>query len=69
MECCVICNLKWSPTITPNMRDLHSLKISECIQYKVAVYMYKCVHNTEPKYFQDLIQVQAELKPDQRALR
>ena len=56
-------------TITPYMRDLHWLKILECIQYKVAVYMYKCVNKTAPKYLQDLIQVQAELRPDQRTLR
>ena len=35
----VIYNLKLSLSITPYMRDLHWLKILECIQYKVAVYM------------------------------
>ena len=69
MACHVIYNLKWSLTITPYMRDLHWLKIPECIQYKVAVYMYKCVYKTAPKYLQDLIQVQVELTLDQRILR
>ena len=65
----VIYNLKWSLTIKPYMSDLHFLKIPEHIQYKVAGYMYKCVYKTAPKYLQDLIQVQAELTPDQRILR
>ena len=51
------------------MKDLHWLKILECIQYKVAVYMYNCMDKTAPKYLQDLIQVQSELTADQRTLR
>ena len=54
MACCVIYNLKWSLSITPYMKDLPWLRIPECIQYKVAVYMYKCVHKTAPKFPQDL---------------
>ena len=69
MACHVIYNLKWSLSITPYMRDLHWLKIPEYIKYKAAVYIYKCVHETAPKYLQDRIQVQAELTPDQRTLR
>ena len=69
MACHVIYNLKWSLTITPYLRNLHWLMFLEHIQYKVAVYMYKCVHKTAPKYLQDLFQVQAELMPDQRTLR
>ena len=69
MACHMIYNLKWSLPITPYKRDLHWLKISEHIQYKEAVYMYKCVYKTAPKYLQDLIQVQAELTQDQRTLR
>ena len=55
MACPVIYNLKWSLSITPYMRDLHWLKILECIKYKLAVYMYKYVHKTAPKYLQDFI--------------
>ena len=69
MACHMIYNLKWSLTITPHMKDLHWLRIPDCIQDKVAVYMYKCVHKTAPKYLQDLIQVQVELSSDQRTLR
>ena len=55
MSCRVICNLGKFDHISSAMADLHWLKVNECIIFKVAVFMYKCVTSTAPKYLTDLI--------------
>ena len=37
------------------MADLHWLKVNECIIFKVAVLMYKCITSTAPQYLSDLV--------------
>ena len=39
----------------PHLRNLHWLKIEQCIEYKISVVMYKCVHNLAPVYLKDLV--------------
>ena len=41
--------------ITPLLMELHWLKIEEQIEYKVAVFVYKCVTKTAPTYLQELV--------------
>jgi len=38
--------------ITPVLRDtLHWLPVTQCIDYKIALMTYSCVHGTSPAYF------------------
>ena len=50
--------------ITPYLKELHWLKVTERITYKIACIMYKCVNGTAPKYLQELV-----LKNHNRTLR
>ena len=50
--------------ITPYLKELHWLKITERITYKIACIMYRCVNGTAPKYLQELV-----LKNHNRTLR
>ena len=50
--------------ITPYLKELHWLKVTERITYKIACLMYKCVNGTAPKYVQELV-----LKTHNRTLK
>ena len=50
--------------ITPYLKELHWLKVTERITYKIACLMYKCVNRTAPKYLQELV-----LKTHNRTLK
>ena len=40
--------------ITPVMRDrLHWLPVNQCIIYKIALLVYKCLHGSGPAYLKD----------------
>ena len=43
--------------ITHHLADLHWLKVSYQIEYKIATVMFKCIHDTAPKYLTELIVV------------
>ena len=47
------CSSKYD-RITPLFQELHWLMTDDCITYKIAVIMYKCVNGTAPKYLTDL---------------
>ena len=51
----MICNLRKFDHISSAMADLHWLKVNEHINFKVAVFMYKCVTSTTPKYLTNLV--------------
>ena len=55
MSCRIICDLRKFDHISAVMADLHWLKVNECIIFKVAVLMYKCVTSTAPQYLSDLV--------------
>ena len=59
MGCRIIFGLHKYDHQSDCMKDLHWLKIKQCIQYKTAVLTYKCINKTAPKYLQDLIMMQA----------
>jgi len=42
--------------VTPILRDLHWLRSPECIDFKVAVLNYQCLHGLAPRYLSDYIQ-------------
>ena len=50
----LICGLKRFDHITPAVRDeLHWLPISQRVDYKVALLVYKCLHGNGPAYLTD----------------
>ena len=53
--------------VTPLPRDLHWLKSTERVDFKLAVTVYKCLHGLAPKYLSDSIQRIADT--DRRQLR
>jgi len=42
--------------VTPMLRDLHWLRSPECIDFKLAVLTYRCLHGLAPRYLSDYIQ-------------
>jgi len=42
--------------VTPIMRDLHWLRSPECIDFKLAVLTYRCLHGLAPRYLSEYIQ-------------
>ena len=55
MSCTEIFHLKKFDHVSSAMADQHWLKVNEHIIFKVAVFMYKCVSSTAPKYLADLV--------------
>ena len=55
MGCRVIKSLRKFDHITEAMKDLHWLKIPECIQFKVLVTIYQCVNGLAPSFLIDLL--------------
>ena len=55
MACRVVHNLCKHDRISLPMCNLHWLRVHECIEYKLAVLMFKCYNGTAPKYLSDLV--------------
>ena len=55
MSCRVICDLRRFDHVSSVMADLHCLKVNKHIIFKVAVFMYKCVSSSAPKYLANLV--------------
>ena len=64
MACRVICGKRKHDHISEDIKGLHWHKIRECITYKVACLVFKCIHNMAQDYLQDLLQI-----PPRRGLR
>jgi hypothetical protein len=48
----LVCGLRCYDHIMPTMRDdLHWLPVPQRIEYKLALVVYKCLHQTVPAYF------------------
>jgi len=45
--------------VTPMLRDLYWLRSPECIDFKLAVLIYRCLHGLLPRYLSDHIQLVA----------
>ena len=54
MSCRIIFQLPKHSNINNYLAQLHWLKIQECITYKVATIMYKCIHNIAPIYLREI---------------
>ena len=55
MGCRVISNIRKHDHVSPAIKHLHWLKISERITYKLCLLVYKCRNNLAPKYLLDLL--------------
>jgi len=52
--------------ITPLLADLHWLRVSKRIQYKLCVLVFNCVHGSAPRYLQEVIRPVANVEPRRR---
>jgi len=52
--------------ITPLLMELHWLSVPECIQFKLAVFAFHCLHGTAPPYLADQLQPVAALESCRR---
>ena len=48
---------------TECLKILHWLPVRNRIQYKLAVYVFKCLHNSSPRYLSEMIQVKTVIRP------
>jgi len=46
----------WYEHVTSILRDLHWLQSPECIDFKLAVLTYRCLHGLAPRHLSDYIQ-------------
>ena len=46
----IVLQLPRRSTITHHLADLHWLKVPYQIEYKIPTLMFKCIHDTAPKY-------------------
>ena len=63
MSCRLICNINRYDHVSPAMRDLHWLKITERIVYKLCLLVYKCRNNLAPKYLTELLPSRTSSRP------
>ena len=52
--------------ITPLLVELHWFSVSDCIQFKLAVLIFRCLHGTAPSYLADQLQPVAALESCRR---
>ena len=57
MSARIVLQIPWRLRITHHLADLHWLKVSYRIEYKIATIMFKCIHDSAPKYLTKLIVV------------
>ena len=55
MSCRMIFQFPKHLGINTYLAQLHCLKVQECITYKVATIMYKCLHNIAPAYLTEMV--------------
>ena len=63
MGCQIVCNINKYDHVSPAMRDLHWLKISERIIYKLCLLVYKCHNNLALKYLSELLPSRISSRP------
>ena len=51
-----VCRKKKSDHITPLLKDLHWLPVSQRINYKMSVFVYKCINDIAPSYLSDALE-------------
>jgi hypothetical protein len=49
-----------SDHVTPYLRDLHWLKVTERIQFRLCVLVYRCLHGTAPSYLSTSLHLAAD---------
>ena len=51
----LICSISKRDHITPTLKELHWLPIRERIQFKLCLFVFKCLNNTAPGYLCNLL--------------
>ena len=62
LGCCVFNNLGKYDHATDSMKDLHWLKVPECIQFKALGTVYQCVNVLAPSLVKDLLNLDLNRK-------
>ena len=52
--------------LTPLLRELHWLKISECIQFRLCVLAYHCLHGSAPPYLAETLHLTSDIEACRR---
>ena len=65
MCCRVVCKLRRYDHVTDHLKTLHWLKVKYRIDFKILLFMFKCIHGSAPSYLKDLL----EHKQHYRSLR
>jgi len=53
-------------SVTPLLRDLHWLRVPQRVEYKLSVFVYRCLHNLAPEYLCDELRRVADISSRQR---
>ena len=53
-------------SVTPLLRDLHWLRVPQRVEYKLAVLVYRCLHDLAPAYLSDVIRRVADISSRRR---
>ena len=53
--CRIILGLKRKESVTQHLKSLHWLKVSERVEFKILVLVYKCLNGLAPQYLSALI--------------
>jgi len=51
---------------TPLLRDLHWLRVPQRVEYKLAVLVYRCLHDLAPAYLSNVIRCVADISSRRR---
>ena len=59
----IITGTKLRDSITPVLRSLHWLPVRVRIEFRLVVYVYKCLNNRAPAYLRDILNLYASGRP------
>jgi len=60
IETHVLISVRSSDHITPLLRELHWLKITERIQFRLCVLAYRCLHGSAPQYLDETLHLTSD---------
>ena len=62
----IVFSARSSDHITPLLRELHWLKITERIQFRLCVLAYRCMHGSAPQYLAETLHLRSDTEACRR---
>jgi len=62
----IVFSARSSDHITPLLRELHWLKITERIQFRLCVLAYRCLHGSAPQYLAETLHLRSDTEACRR---